>query len=87
MTPPLPDHYVTRPCRGCGKQVLFVAAVAKDGKRVTVPLDPVAPVYVRLQDGEGGSFWAQDTSRELLVSHFATCSQANRFSGSARKEP
>ena len=55
----------------------------------TVPLDPIAPVYVRQGDGEGGAIWAQDTSKEILVSHFATCSKANDFSGSGRlkREP
>lgn len=81
----LPPHYATTPCRGCGKPVLFVTTINARGEQVNVPLDPVAPVYVRQRDGDGGAVWAQDTSRELLVSHFATCSHANDFSGRNRR--
>ena len=78
----LPD-YATTPCRGCGKPVVFVTAVGADGKHVTVPLDPRAPVYVRESDGEGGAVWAKADKRSpIMVSHFATCSHANQFSRS-----
>lgn len=80
----LPAHYVTTPCRGCGRPVIFVTARNLKGEWVKVPLDPSAPVYVREHDGEGGAVWAQDSSKELLVSHFSTCSRANDFSGSNR---
>lgn len=80
----LPTGYATTPCRGCGKQVIFVTTA--EGK--TCPLDPVAPVFVRQRDGEGGAVWAQDRSGEILVSHFSTCSRANDFSGRNRgQEP
>lgn len=78
---PKPPGYATTPCRGCGKAIVFVTN--NEGK--SVPLDPVAPVYVRMRDGDGGALWARDTSGEILVSHFATCSRANDFSGSSRR--
>lgn len=69
-------RYATSPCKGCGKPVVFVTTA--EGK--TVPLDPVAPIFVREPDGEGGAVWAQDKSGDILVTHFATCSHANQFS-------
>lgn len=80
----LPSTYRTSKCRGCGRDVVFVTARNAKGDQVTVPLDPSAPVYYRESDGEGGGIWVQDRSREVLVSHFATCSKANDFSGSSR---
>lgn len=68
-----PHGYVTTPCRGCGRPVVFVHAIDAKGHAVKVPLDPSAPVYVRQPDGEGGAVWAQDTTRHLLVSHYAIC--------------
>lgn len=73
--------YVTTECRGCGKPIVFVHAVNAKGEMVKVPLDPSAPVYVRQPDGEGGAVWAQDTTKQLLVSHFATCSRASALRG------
>lgn len=78
----LPAGYVTTPCRGCGKPVIFVRTA--EGK--TVPLDPVAPIFVRERDGDGGALWAQDRGDSVFVSHFATCSRANDFSGRGRKD-
>lgn len=75
----LPHGYQATRCRGCGRQVVFVTA---EGKKV--PLDPSAPVFVREADGDGGGVWAQDRSGSVLVSHFATCSRANDFSGRNR---
>lgn len=80
----IPDGYQATRCRGCGRQVVFVTTA--EGK--TVPLDPSAPVFVREADGDGGGVWAQDRSGSVLVSHFATCSRANDFSGRNRgQEP
>lgn len=74
----LPAHYATTKCRGCGRDVVFVTATNARGEQVKVPLDPSAPVYVRQRDGDGGAVWGQDTSGELMVSHFATCSGRNK---------
>lgn len=68
-------------CRGCGRKVMFVTTV--DGKKV--PLDPSAPVYHRVHDPDSGkAFWIQESGGEAMVSHFATCSHANEFSGRNR---
>lgn len=80
----LPAHYATTKCRNCGRKIIFVTAVNAAGQQMTIPLDPSEPIYVRQRNGDGGAVWAQDTSRELLVSHFATCSKANDFSGRHR---
>lgn len=68
-------------CRGCGAEIVW--GVTADGKRI--PLDPRPLVYrtgTLLPDG--GVRCERD--REALASHFGTCPQANRFSGSRRKE-
>lgn len=55
-------------CKGCGAQILWV----KSGDK-SIPLDLKPPCYDR--DGQ---------RVEAFVSHFATCPQANRFSGSSK---
>lgn len=55
-------------CQGCGKRIVW--GETKDGARV--PLDPVPPVYKFVN----GYLERVDAS----VSHFATCSVANKFS-------
>lgn len=68
-------------CRGCGAEIVW--GVTPNGKRI--PLDPRPPVYYTgTLRGDGGVNCERD--REAMVSHFATCPQANRFSGSRRKE-
>lgn len=61
-------HYVTTPCRTCGRSVIFVRVV--DGDRSSnVALDPSVPVYCRESDGEGGHVWLRDTSRQIVARH------------------
>lgn len=70
---------------GCGKKVFWI--VTATGARV--PLDPVAPTYVLhiLNDASDPPRmrWEpanQEAEQEpAFVSHFATCSAANNFSG------
>lgn len=63
-------------CKGCGKRIFFVKT--NEGK--TIPIDPSPPIYCITGSGtavrESGSF----------VTHFATCSKANEFSGGRRKK-
>lgn len=66
-------------CRGCGRRILWIEI---DGRRI--PLDAVAPCYVRMTDKEtGAEVWAQGRGN-AYVSHFATCRAANQFSGRNR---
>jgi len=68
------------PCRGCGKPIVF--AINKDTGMV-IPLDPKPPVYAVVEEADGEIVCKR---LELaMVSHFATCSKANEFSGKNRK--
>lgn len=58
-------------CKGCGKPITW--GIDPEGKRI--PLDPSAPVYAYASE-------TQQCERTglALVSHFATCPDANKFS-------
>ena len=69
-------------CRGCGKEIIW--GKTEDGKKI--PLDPVPPVYrffvtmeEDLQDNA-----VERAGRNYMVSHFATCKNANDFSASRK---
>lgn len=51
-----------------------------DGKRI--PLDPIAPVYKVVNTGL--STRVERAEGSYMVSHFSTCSQANKFSSSKK---
>ena len=65
-------------CKGCGRAIVF--AIKEDGR--SVPLDPSAPVY---EVSEAGGVVSATRTQTAMVSHFATCSSANLFSGRSRK--
>jgi hypothetical protein len=67
-------------CKGCGVPIVW--AELENGKRV--PLDPRPAVYEVTLEGiapEALSATRADR-RRFMVSHFATCPDANRFSRS-----
>jgi hypothetical protein len=67
-------------CRGCGKKIVW--GMDEGGKRI--PLDPTPPVYAEIdRDADDNLIVKRD--RNAMVSHFATCPQANRFSWSKKK--
>jgi hypothetical protein len=68
-------------CRGCGKEIIW--GVTAEGKRI--PLDPRPPVY-RLVVGYATQEIVVERQKDAMVSHFATCSRANDFSASKRKQ-
>lgn len=75
-------------CRGCGKPIVW--GVTADGKKI--PLDPRAPVYevpsiTPTTFGTEGERIGITRNLSAMVSHFATCPQANQFSGSKKKGP
>ena len=72
----------TRPCKACGRAILFVASV-QTGR--LIPLDTTVEVYEVRQDGDGTPS-AQKTSHGYYVSHFRTCPKADSFSGSRPKQ-
>jgi len=68
-------------CKGCGKTIVW-AEVKVEGKPVVrVPLDPRPPIY--RVDRPGHATRAED---RWMVTHFATCPKANKFSGSKKNK-
>jgi hypothetical protein len=70
-------------CRGCGRAIVW-AINTRDGK--PIPLNPSAPVFA-VQEVAGVKHATQTGAGMFLVSHFATCSAANSFSGRNRGRP
>ena len=62
-------------CRGCNKYIVW--GETKEGKRI--PLDPKPITYD--YDEETGIC---ERARHTYVSHFITCPDANKFSGSVK---
>lgn len=73
-------------CKGCGKPIVWGARTSATGERVRVPCDPRPPVYRVV------GVWPDDGTPKVarvddaMVTHFATCPNANDFSRSKRKE-
>ncbi len=62
-------------CKGCGRTIVW----GVDGKGTRIPLDPRAPVY-RMTGEFAGDMAHVNRDTMALVTHFATCPQADRFS-------
>jgi hypothetical protein len=70
-------------CKGCGRQIIW-ALNPDTGKRV--PLDAVAPVYFLIERSrEEGGNECVPAPAHTYVTHFATCSKANEFSGPKKR--
>ena len=68
----------TSPCSGCGKPIVW----GVDGVGHRIPLDPTPPVYdTELFMGRVSA----NRRKSAMVSHFATCPNANEFSRGKRK--
>lgn len=63
-------------CSGCGKPIVWALA---GGKRI--PLDPRPACYLLDTDGPVVTC---ERRRAVMVSHFATCPDATRFSGGGK---
>lgn len=69
-------------CKGCGAEIIW----AKNENGKMIPLDAKAPVYAliigqNIRDAR----CEKSHSPRAYVTHFATCSKANEFSGSKKK--
>lgn len=70
-------------CRGCGKEIIW--GVNLEGKKI--PLDPAPPVYVSMGNTGITNGMVVTRDPDAMVSHFATCPEANEFSGSKKAKP
>lgn len=68
-------------CKGCGVEIVW--GITDNGK--SIPLDLKAPVYSLQIDQLSGQTDRAVRMANTYVSHFATCPQANTFSGSKKK--
>lgn len=85
MTSTIGDGRTTK-CT-CGREIYWITYTDKNGQQKSVPLDAVAPVWMRVHDpDERRDFWHKVEERQAMVSHFATCKDADRFSGSSRRK-
>lgn len=82
------EKLATSPCRGCGKPIIWIAE-EKTGKKI--PLDPRPPVYevtesfdAREKNEPANRITFGRRNLKAYVSHFATCPDADRFSGSRK---
>ncbi len=73
----------TTTCRGCGKPIVF--AMGPNGK--LIPLDPKPHVYTVESESVDSSQLVARLVPGAMVTHFATCTAANQFSGSGVKKP
>jgi hypothetical protein len=81
--PPPPRPFDRNRCRGCGRAISW--GTTADGKKI--PLDPSAPVYSILPElFPEGQHVERIEGHAAMVSHFATCSHANQFSASKRRQ-
>ena len=66
-------------CKGCGAEIVWA-----ESNGSPIPLDPKPPVY-RVEEGIRGNTATRTELGTYLVSHFATCREANRFSASKKE--
>lgn len=70
-----------KPCRGCGKPVVF----AKDTDGKWQVLDAHAPIWIQIKSKDSTPRVMREP--KAMVSHFATCANANDFSASRKAAP
>lgn len=68
-------EFQTTNCKGCGRPIVW-ATNPKTGKKV--PLDPSAQVY-HVRNVDGRIECLQDERPTVMVNHFQTCADANKF--------
>jgi hypothetical protein len=67
-----------RPCRGCGKEIMFVVN-QRTGHEVPLDVNSRAHIYELLDAVESGDVATPVSQQEVYVSHFLTCAKANGF--------
>ena len=76
----MPTKFHTSTCKGCQKPIIW----GKTAEGKMIPLDAVAPVYEASFNGPDEPYFAKRMP-ESFVTHFATCRQANLFSGKTKE--
>jgi hypothetical protein len=71
-------------CRGCKRPIVF--ATTTTGKKIPLEKQTVYEIEWREHPDEtrGREAVALKIEREVFISHFLTCSAANRFSGGGK---
>lgn len=81
------EHEISR-CRGCDRKIIWARLYDEETNKLTeklIPCDAVAAVYFVEPRGEDNVITAS-RRRDCFVSHFVTCSKANRFTKKKRKK-
>ena len=80
MTSPMHPDAMERPCKGCGKTVLFVVN-GRTGKTISLDKASRAHIYEVSDAAEGGDVaYPAGEQQEVYVSRFLTCPKASDFS-------
>lgn len=65
-------------CKECNKPIVWANIDEKN-----IPLDPSCPTYFEFIAPDGKKLWKKSSA---YVSHFSTCTNPNRFSGSGKPD-
>jgi len=74
------SDYKTSQCKGCGREIVW----GEDEGGRKIPLDPRPAVYVVVRKTPTGTELLAKRTSQAMVSHFVTCTAANKFSGSKK---
>ena len=75
-------------CKGCDKPIIWGVLTNQHGEMKRLPLDPKPPIYrvIGTESTSAGESVKVQRMDNALVSHFATCPNANDFSGSKKEK-
>jgi hypothetical protein len=73
--------YIVKPCKGCGKMMVWAKKPGSLEDREYIPLDPVPPTYtvIKCKEQDGSQISHAVRTLENFVSHFVTCPARDQF--------